>query len=173
LLRPWRAGDKPSLIKHANNVKVWRNLRDVFPHPYTEADAERWLSYTESKPDDAVIYAIEVDGEAAGTIGIQRQKDIERHAVEIGYWLGEAFWGRGIMSAAVRTLTQSVLAEPDLYRVFATVFPWNPASMRVLEKSGYRREGVLVRSGFKDGVLIDRVLFAKTRQPSVPYEPIR
>jgi RimJ/RimL family protein N-acetyltransferase len=172
-LRCWQRGDRDALVRHANNRNVWRNLRDAFPHPYTESDADEWISFCESCAPESVVFAIAVDGEAAGTIGTQRQKDIERHSVEVGYWLGESCWGRGIMTAALRAVTHHALAQPDIYRVFATVFPWNPASMRVLEKAGYRREGVLVRSAIKDGVLIDRVLYAITRQPSIPYTPIR
>jgi RimJ/RimL family protein N-acetyltransferase len=172
LLRRWRRSDRDALIRHANNRNVWRNLRDQFPHPYTKSDADHWLAFTASDPPESSIYAIDVGGEAMGTVSTLRQKDIERHSAEIGYWLAEPCWGRGIMTAAVREMTQVALAEPDLYRLFATVFPWNPASMRVLEKCGYRREGILVRSSVKDGVLIDRALYAITREPALPYQPV-
>jgi len=169
VLRRWRIEDKFSLVRHANNRLVWRNLRDLFPHPYTESDADAWLGYATDVERAPWVFAIEVDGEAGGTIALERGTDIERHSAEIGYWLGERFWGRGIATAAVRAITLRALEDTDLYRLFASVFAWNRASMRVLEKAGYEREGVAVRSGIKDGVLIDRAMYAKTRDPGIAY----
>ena len=171
LLRPWAREDRPALLRHANNLKVWRNLRDLFPHPYTEADADAWLGRVAGSPPAPGVYAIDVGGEAAGTIAVHRREDVERFSAEIGYWLGEPFWGRGIMTAAVRAVTAAAWREPDLYRLMAPVFAWNPASMRVLEKAGYRREAVLARSAVKDGILIDQVLYVVTRDPGIPYIP--
>ena len=170
-LRPWTWGDRAALLRHADNRKVWRNQRDLFPHPYTEADADAWLTRAIAVPAPEGVYAIDVAGEAAGTIAIHRREDIQRCSAEVGYWLGELYWGRGIATAALSALTAAALAEPGLVRLFAPVFAWNPDSMRVLEKAGYRREGVLVRSGIKDGVLIDQVLYAITRDPGGPYAP--
>jgi RimJ/RimL family protein N-acetyltransferase len=161
--------DKTSLIRHANNRRVWRNLRDLFPHPYTEADADAWLSYATEEERSPWVFAIEVNGEAGGAISLEPGRDIEAHSAEIGYWLGEPFWGRGIVTAAARAITARAFEETDLCRLHAWVFAWNPASMRVLEKAGYRREGVLVRGGIKDGNLIDRVMYAITRDPGLPY----
>lgn len=171
-LRPWRHEDADALVRHADNRAVWRNLWDTFPHPYTHADAERWLATAATDPPPEGTYAIEVDGEAAGTVALERGRDIERFSAEIGYWLGEAYWGRGIVSEAVGRVTEVALAEPGLVRVFAPVFGWNARSMRVLERNGYTREGVLRRAGFKDGALIDRVLYARTRDSAHPYVPV-
>lgn len=171
LLRPWRRSDREALLLHADDRRVWRNLRDRFPHPYTGADADEWLAHAADEPVPAGTWAVEVEGRAAGTVSLHRGRDDERCAAEIGYWLGEPFWGRGIATAAVRGATEAALAEPELFRVFAAVFAWNPASMRVLEKAGYLREGVMVRGTFKDGVLVDRVLYARTRDPGLPYVP--
>lgn len=171
LLRPWRRSDKAALVRYANNRNVARNLRDRFPHPYTEADADEWLAYAAGEAPREGFYAIEVAGEAVGAISLERGTDIDRCSAELGYWLGEPFWGQGIMTAAVRTVTAAGLREPDLYRIYAAVAAWNPASMRVLEKAGYQREGILVRSGVKDGVLFDKVLYAITRDPGLPYTP--
>lgn len=168
-LRPWRKSDKHSLIRHANNRNVSRNLEDVFPYPYTDADADAWLSRQDGL--SPWRFAIAVEGEPVGGIGLDVRGDIQRHSAMIGYWLGEAYWGRGIMTRAVGALTERALAAPDLYRVYAFVFAWNKASMRVLEKAGYQREGILIRSGVKDGVLFDQVLYAITRDPGLPYEP--
>ncbi len=169
-LRPWQLSDKPALVKHANNPRIWRNLRDAFPHPYTDADAEAFIAGANSGPDWA--YAIEVNGEAAGAIGIHPRQDVERYSAEMGYWLGEAFWGRGLATAAVQTLSQYVLRNTEIFRIYAYVYAWNPASMRVLEKAGFEREAVLRRSVLKDGVVLDRVLYALTRDPGRPYQTI-
>ena len=171
VLRPWATSDKPALLRHANNRNVWRNLRDRFPHPYNDADADAWISYAGGEPVPWGVYAIDLAGEAVGTISLRRGHDEERHSVEIGYWLAEPFWGRGIMTAVVGGITTLALEEPHVYRIFAPVFSWNPASMRVLQKAGFRREGIMRKSAVKDGVLIDQVLFAITSERGVPYSP--
>lgn len=158
-------------MRHADNRKVWRNLRDMFPHPYTEAHAEAWLARVATVPAPEGIYAIEVEREAAGTIAIHRRDDVERLSAEVGYWLAEPYWGRGIVTAALRALTAAAFRETDLIRLFAPVFAWNPGSMRVLEKAGYRREAVLAKSAVKDGAVIDQVIYAVTRDPEGPYTP--
>jgi ribosomal-protein-alanine N-acetyltransferase len=160
VLRPWRAGDEAALVRHANSREIWLNLRDQFPHPYTAADAEGWikLAAAQSRPTSL---AIEV-GEAAGGIGVRLHDDVERVSAELGYWLGEAFWNRGIMSAAVSAFTRYVFQQFSLTRVFAVPYAANIASQRVLEKAGYRREGTLKRSIIKDGKVLDQALFAIT-----------
>jgi RimJ/RimL family protein N-acetyltransferase len=171
LLRPWRASDRESLLRHANDRDVWRNLRDSFPHPYTEADADAWLARAAADPSPPGIYAIEVDGEAAGTIALEPGSDVERWCWEIGYWLGQPYWGRGIVPEAVIAVTEVAFREPEVIRVYAPVFSWNRRSMRVLEKAGYHREAVHVRGGIKDGKVIDRVVYASTRDTGLPYVP--
>jgi ribosomal-protein-alanine N-acetyltransferase len=162
-LRGWRRGDGGSLVRHANNRNVWINLRDRFPHPYTKKDAARWMSYVRYAPP-GTNFAIAVDDEAVGGIGFVVQTDVHRLSAEIGYWLGEAFWGRGIMTEALRAVTELAFRDHRMTRLYAAVFEWNPASMRVLEKVGYVREGVLRRSAIKDGKIIDQVLYAMTRE---------
>ncbi|MGI9073190.1 MAG: GNAT family N-acetyltransferase [Bryobacteraceae bacterium] len=168
ILRRWEPSDKTSLIRHANNKKVSRNLRDRFPYPYTDAHANAFLAAARDPNSRDFIYAIVVGGEAVGGIGVHPRKDVERHSAETGYWLGEDFWGRGIATAAVRKVSQRALCEPDIYRIFATVFASNPASARVLEKAGFMREGLMSRAVLKDGVLIDAALYAITRDPGLP-----
>ncbi|HET7457570.1 MAG TPA: GNAT family N-acetyltransferase [Gemmatimonadaceae bacterium] len=168
LLRPWRADDRAALLRHIDDRAVSRNLRLV-PHPYTDDDATAWLSVVVASPPPEGNYAIEVDGGLVGAIGLQRGTDIESQSFEVGYWLGRTLWGRGIMTDALRAVTAAGFAEPDVARIYAPVFAWNPASMRVLEKAGYRREAVLVRSGVKEGTLIDRVVYAITRDVGLPY----
>ncbi len=171
VLRPWRHDDHEALIRHASDRSVWLYLRDAFPHPYTGADADAWLARAGADPPLPWTFAIEIDGEACGTVGLTPRDDIERGSAEIGYWLGAAHRGRGIVTAAVRAVTEAALTDGGLIRVFAYVFSTNPASARVLEKAGYEREGVLRRSGIKDGILIDRIVFAATRDPGLPYVP--
>jgi RimJ/RimL family protein N-acetyltransferase len=169
-LRPWRISDRDSLLRHANNRHIWRNLRDRFPHPYDEAAAAAWLGFAAGDPPPEGAWAIDVGGEAIGGLGLDRQPDVNRCGAEIGYWLAEPFWGRGIATSAVRTATAHALSQAELWRVFAPVFPWNSASRRVLEKAGYTLEATLRRSGVKDGIVIDELIYARTRDPGLPYQ---
>ena len=162
LIRTWQHADREALVRHADNRQVWLMLRDQFPHPYTRADAEAWLAHV-AKQRPVTSFAIVVAGEAAGGIGVAPQPDVHRRSAEVGYWLGEALWNRGIMTAAVRAFTTYAFDAYDLIRIYAGVFSSNPASMRVLEKVGYTREGVLRRSVVKDGQVLDQVLYAVTR----------
>ena len=159
VLRPWSAADKATLVRIADNRKVWRNLMDRFPHPYTEADADAWLA-TAQQPGRSVHLAIEVDGSPAGGIGAIALEDNYRATARFGYWLGEPYWGKGYATAAVRAMLAHLAAEKRFARLEAPVFAWNPQSMRVLEKAGFAREGLLRRSVTKDGELIDSVLYA-------------
>jgi RimJ/RimL family protein N-acetyltransferase len=161
VLRPWRAGDQTSLVRHANDREIWQNLRDQFPHPYTPADAESWVSFASGQPQPTSL-AIEVESEAVGGVSLRLHDDVERVTAEIGYWLGRDFWNRGVMTAAVRAMTAYGFQQFALTRIYAVPFAANTASHRVLEKTGYEREGVLRRSAIKDGKVTDQVLFAIT-----------
>jgi RimJ/RimL family protein N-acetyltransferase len=162
-LRPWRPGDEASLVRHANNRNVWRNLRDLFPSPYTLADARRWIAHTATRPADTA-FAVVVEGEAAGGIDFRLGEDVFLGTAEVGYWLGETYWGRGIMTEAVRALTAHAFARLALRRVEADVFAWNPASARVLEKAGFRLEGRFRNCVLKDGKVTDRLVYARLRE---------
>lgn len=163
-LRSLRPSDAESLARHANNPKVACHLRDCFPSPYAIEDAHQFLeSVASSSP--ATVFAIEVDGVAAGTIGVRLRNDIDRVAAEFGYWLGEEFWGRGIMTEAATAFRDFSLCEYDLTRLEATVFVGNNASARVLEKADFLLETTLRRSAIKNGVVIDRWLYAYVRLP--------
>lgn len=169
-IRPWRHSDKAALVKHADNRRIWLNLRDVFPHPYTAKDADAWLAHV-AEQVPVTSFAIEAVGEgrgrgeeeAVGGIGLQLGGDVFRLSAEIGYWLGEAAWGKGIATAAVRAFTPWALQTFGLERIWAGVFSTNPASMRVLEKAGYAREAVLRCAVVKDGTLLDQVIYATVR----------
>jgi RimJ/RimL family protein N-acetyltransferase len=158
-VRSWRASDIESLVKYADNRNVWINLRDRFPHPYTLRDGRAFLKHVrEQQPESA--FAIAVDDEATGGIGFQLQSDVERVSAEIGYWLGEPFWGRGIATEALVAVTQYVVATHGLTRVYAVPFAWNVASCRVLEKAGFVLEGRLRRSAIKNGGVTDQLQYA-------------
>jgi RimJ/RimL family protein N-acetyltransferase len=161
-LRPWQGGDEPSLVRHANNRNVSRNLRDRFPYPYTAADAADWIARAgaQARPTS---FAIVVDGTAVGGIGIEPGVDVFRRSAEIGYWLGEPFWGRGIATEVLCAMTEYAFAHFDLCRLEAGVFDWNPASARVLEKVGYVLEGRARLAVIKDGRTGDRLLYALVR----------
>jgi RimJ/RimL family protein N-acetyltransferase len=149
-------------VKHANNWNVWINLRDRFPHPYRANDARNWLeSVIDFKPE--TNFAISVAGEAVGGIGFSIQPDVGLRSAEIGYWLGEEFWRRGIATEALTAVTEHAFANFDLCRLFAYVFEWNHASVRVLEKAGFTQEGRLKKSVTKNGKTIDQFLYAIVR----------
>jgi RimJ/RimL family protein N-acetyltransferase len=158
-LREWAMSDCDALVRHANNRLVWRNMLDTFPHPYGRADASQWIQIVATRPAD-VLLAIDLAGEAVGGIGYNAGQGNHSHTANFGYWLGQAHWGKGIATAAARALKEHAFAGGDVKRLEAWVFEWNPASMRVLEKAGFVREGILRKSAFKDGQLIDQVMYA-------------
>jgi len=157
-LRPWRPGDEETLVPHANDRRVWRNLRDRFPHPYTSNDATQWVRMARLLADSQ--FAIEVGGAAVGGIGFEQLDDVYRAGAELGYWLGAELWGRGIMTEAVRAVAAHAFASTDILRLQAGVFSWNAPSMRVLEKAGFTREAVHRSAVLKEGEIIDEVLYA-------------
>ena len=163
VVRSYRADDAASLAKHGNNRHIWENLRDRFPHPFTEAHGAAYIAYVLQDPD-AASFAIDVGGLAVGGISLNFGADIERIGAEIGYWLGEEFWGRGITTAAIRLVTEYALHDRGLVRVFAVPFTTNVGSIRALEKVGYQREGIMRRSAIKDGTVRDQCLYAIVRE---------
>ncbi|MGH8638421.1 MAG: GNAT family N-acetyltransferase, partial [Burkholderiales bacterium] len=137
VVRPFHASDADAIVRHANNINIARHLRDRFPHPYTREDAAAFLAATAGPGSDGSTLAIEIDGEAAGAIGFIIGADVERYSAEIGYWLGEACWGRGVMTEALVLVTDALFTRHHLLRLFALPFADNAASARVLEKAGY------------------------------------
>ena len=160
IVRSWKKGDKADLVRYANKRSVSRNLRDAFPYPYTAADADYWLDYVRSREPET-NFAIEVDRQAVGGIGFTLLQDVYRRTAEIGYWLGEPYWGRGIGTSALKAVTAYAFAHHDLARIYAGVFGWNAASMRILEKAGYTREAVHRNAVTKDGELTDEVIYVR------------
>lgn len=162
-IRSWQPTDAGSLARHANNRRIWRNLRDRFPHPYTLSHARQWIRRARTAQPET-HFAIAVEDQAIGGIGLELGTDIFSRSAEIGFWLGEEFWGRGIATQAVRAMTDFAFSRFDLCRLRAGVFEWNAASRRVLEKAGYACEGRLRKSVTKDGQTIDLFLYANVRE---------
>jgi RimJ/RimL family protein N-acetyltransferase len=158
LLRPWEAGDAASLAENANNIKIWQNVRDCFPHPYTVVDGRDFIELATSKPA-VQDFAIVIDGKAVGGIGIVPLSDVERFGAEIGYWIGEPFWNKGIVTQAVQTMVAYLFEHTNIVRLFAPVFVHNMASARVLEKNGFRQVGILKKAAFKNNRFVDMLYY--------------
>jgi ribosomal-protein-alanine N-acetyltransferase len=161
-LRPFRAGDVTSIVRHADDYEVWRYLRDRFPRPYTSGDAESWIA-SASAQEPPLHFAIDLDGEAVGGIGIVPGTDVDRVSAEVGYWLGRAVRGRGLATRALASLTTYAFRTFDFTRLFATPFAYNAASIRLLERAGWVREGVFRRAVVKEGRVADLLVYAVTR----------
>ncbi len=160
VLRRWCADDLAALLRHADDPEVPRGLSDRFPHPYTQADGEAFLAGC--VVDLAMpVLAVEVDGQACGSIGLRIGQGERRHGAELGYWLGRAHWGRGLMSAVVGLYAPWAMQALDLYRLQATVLAFNLGSARVLEKNGFAEEGRMRAAVVKDGAIHDLRLFAR------------
>jgi ribosomal-protein-alanine N-acetyltransferase len=157
-IRPWRPGDVTSLVKHANNPNVSACLFDRFPSPYTMDDALTWVDFIVDK-EPVTYFVIAVDDEVVGGIGLDFRQDVYRKAPLLGYWLSEEYWGSGIMTEAVQLVVGYAFANFDIVKLQAGVFSNNPKSMRVLEKAGFVREGILRSTIFKNGVVLDEVVY--------------
>lgn len=166
-LREWQLSDIESLVKNANNIHIWRNMTDLFPHPYTQQDAESFIHMNMEK-DEQDAFAIVVDGQAVGNIWFERGKDVERFGAEIGYWLGEAYWGQNILSDAMQTVRDYIFTKTDIVRLFARAFSYNPGSMRVLEKSGFTKFGMSHQSAIKEGKFVDMPYYELLKYPTLP-----
>ncbi len=161
-VRSFREADAAELARQANNRKVWLQLRDQFPHPYTIDDARSFIALARSgRPE--TMFAITVSDVAVGELGAKLRDDVERCSAEVGYWLGEPYWGRGIMSRVLAAFTRFAFTAYDLERLYAVPYASNAASCRVLQKAGYRLEGRMRRSAIKDGKVQDQFLYATLR----------
>jgi [ribosomal protein S5]-alanine N-acetyltransferase len=161
-VRPWRLDDAQSVASHANNRKIWLAVRDLFPHPYTVQDAHEFLQRANSE-EPAMKFCIEIEGAAVGGIGVHPGQDVYRRTATVGYWLGEQFWGRGVMTEVVTAVTDFCFDNFPLHRISAEVFANNPASARVLEKVGFIFEARLKNNVMKDGQVLDSLLYARTK----------
>jgi [ribosomal protein S5]-alanine N-acetyltransferase len=162
-LRPFIEEDAPSLAKHANDITVWRNLRDAFPHPYSLEHALSFIARTRQQPPGCHM-AIVIDAEAVGGIGLKLGTDVERVSAELGYWLGAPYRGQGVMTQAIRAYSEDSFERFSLTRIFALPFAHNAASCRALEKAGFTLEATLRRSAIKDGEITDQRLYARVSE---------
>lgn len=161
--RTWRSKDVDALVEHANNRKIWLNLKDRFPHPYTREDAESWIGMNHLVLGSPVNFAIDLGGNAVGAVSAEPLEDVFHRTANIGYWVAEPFWGRGIATRAVEFITGYAFDSLGVDRLQASVFDWNAASIRVLTKASYTLEGCLRRTVVKEDRVGDLLLYARLR----------
>lgn len=162
-LRPWEARDVESLVHHANNPKIWRNLYDYFPHPYRLEDAQNWVSEQMAKEPPYRDFAIDRRGEAIGSISLRTPRESNTSCLTVGYWIGEAYWGLGLATDALRTIIPYAFAAFDVPRLEAFTYEWNTGSQRVLEGCGFTLEGKLRQRMLKDGKRTDQRVYGLLR----------
>jgi RimJ/RimL family protein N-acetyltransferase len=160
VLRTIQFKDRERLVFLANNPKVANNLRDDFPHPYTIEDAEHFIKHAQAA-DPALRFCIEKEGVYVGNIGVHPQEDIYQRSAEIGYFIGEPFWGQGIATQAVKLIVEYGFHQLDYHRIFAGVFAYNGASRKVLENAGFQFEGASIDAIYKNGKFYDELRFAR------------
>jgi len=157
-LRNTEKADLVALAELANNLDIWIHLRDVFPHPYRIEDATAWFEHVQAS-QHLLCLSILLDEEVVGVVSLEFKPDVYKKTAELGYWLGEKAWGKGVATATVKQITAYAFETYDLARIEAKVFGWNPASKRVLEKCGYKLEGTLRNAIFKDGRITDEFVY--------------
>lgn len=161
VLREWKKSDAAALAKIANNKKIWDNVRDRLPHPYTKKDAKEWLALVKKQKEPATTFCIEADGELAGSIGFTLKEDVFRKTVEIGYFVGEEYWGKGIATEAIRQMVDYIQKKFDVIRIYAEVFDFNKPSMKALEKNGFYLECIRRKAAIKNNVIVDDYVWVK------------
>ena len=160
-IRKWELSDAKDLAVALSNKKVQDNLRDGLPYPYTEQDGKEFISAMLSADEsETFAFAITVDNMVIGSIGIFRQGNIHRQIAELGYYIAEEYWGKGIMTEAVKQICEYVFANSDIIRIYAEPFAYNIASCRVLEKVGFQYEGTLRSNAVKNGRVIDMKMYS-------------
>jgi RimJ/RimL family protein N-acetyltransferase len=163
--------DIPSMARIANNEKITRNLRDGFPHPYTDDDAREFIDKCLAL-DPPAIFAIEYKGEYAGNIGLSPGTNVYRKSAEVGYFIGEEYWNRGIVTKALALITDYGFGQLDLVRIHTGVYEHNLASQRVLEKCGFVKEGVFRKAVYKKGEFLNEVRYAKLKDDEPEKEKL-
>jgi len=158
-IRSFKPSDKISIVKYANNYNIFKNLRDLFPHPYTNSDAEEWLKIVCNQTPEQ-NFAIANKKELIGGIGLAPQNDVNRFSAEIGYWLAEPFWGKGITTKTVKIFIEFTFKNFHFNRIFANVFEGNISSEKVLQKAGFELEGKLKKAVYKEGRFLDQYVYS-------------
>jgi [ribosomal protein S5]-alanine N-acetyltransferase len=162
-LRPARIEDAESLAQHANNTAIANNMRDRFPNPYLASHGETFIKSVLAPENKDLVNIIDIDGEAIGVISLLSQPDVHRLSAEIGYWLGETHWGKGIATEAVKALVDYAFENTDLVRIYGIVFSPNKASAAVLENAGFRFEGTQQKAIYKNGEILDALVYAMVK----------
>ncbi len=163
-IRKWELSDAANLAAVLSNKKIQQNLRDGLPYPYTEQDGRDFISDMLSADENEMFaFAITVDNKVIGSISVSRQGNIHRQTAELGYYIAEEYWGKGIMTEAVKQICEYVFAKSDMIRIYAEPFAYNIASCRVLEKAGFQYEGTLRNNAVKNGKVIDMKMYSKIK----------
>ncbi|MEZ4966252.1 MAG: GNAT family N-acetyltransferase [Saprospiraceae bacterium] len=162
VLRPWRPDDLDDLVRFANNPAIARNMTDQFPHPYSAENGKTFIAFATSETPPRIL-TIEVESHAAGGIGLHPQADIHRKNAELGYWLAEPYWGKGIITRAIGQMVEYGFEQWDFDRIFARPFGTNIGSQRALEKAGFVLEARFEKTLFKNGEYLDELIYAVRR----------
>ena len=163
-IRRWELSDARDLATALSNKKIQDNLRDGLPYPYTEQDGKEFISaMLAANENDTFAFAITVNGKAIGSIGAFRQTNIHNKTAELGYYIAEEYWGKGIMTEAVKQLCDYVFSHTDIIRIYAEPFAYNIGSCRVLEKAGFQYEGTLRSNALKNGNVLDMKMYSKLK----------
>ena len=163
ILRHWNNNDIDSLFEHANNAEIARFMTDSFPHPYSKEAGMRFIEFA-TKDNPIHIFAIDINGKAVGGIGIHPQSDIMRMNAELGYWLGEKYWGNGILPRAIPQIIKFAFETYDISRIYARPFGNNIRSQRVLEKCGFNLEARIEKNIIKNGEMLDELIYGYRRK---------
>lgn len=166
ILRDLKKTDAQSMADHANNFNIWRNVRDLFPNPYTYENALEFIEQIIEFPND-IILGIEIEGNVCGVIGLHSRPDVYKINMELGFWLGETYWNKGIMTTAIREIIKLGFDKPNVKRIYAEVFQHNRASCKVLEKAGFNLEAVFEKAIIKDGEIEDVYIYTISRKPII------
>ena len=164
ILRPWEKEDAPGLYAIANNPKIAANLRDAFPSPYIYQNAVDYISMAMSQTENPALFAIVINNKIAGSLGMHAKTDVQRFSVEMGYFLAEEHWGKGIMTKCVKTACHYTFENFPVIRIYTEVFATNHASRKVMEKSGFRLEGVLRKAVYKNGQFLDCCMYGLLKE---------
>lgn len=164
-IRKWKLTDAKDIAVALSNKKIQDNLRDGLPYPYSEQDGVDYISsMLSANADETFAFAITLDDKAIGSIGVFRQQNIHRQTAEMGYYIAEEYWGKGIMTDAVKQICKYVFKNSDILRIYAEPFAYNAGSCRVLEKAGFQYEGTLRNNAVKNGKVIDMKMYSLLRE---------
>lgn len=170
-IREWKISDAGNLAQMLNNPNILNNLRDGLPYPYTEKDAEEYIeAMLSSDKTKTFAFAITVNDIVVGSIGVFRCDNIHFRTAEMGYYIGEPYWGKGLGTSAVKQVCSYIFQNTDIIRIFAEPFAYNTASCRILEKAGFQFEGIMRSNAVKNGKIIDMKMYSRIKETDLPQE---